>query len=265
MRPDEHHHVVKVLAFLAEQKVATGLQIEKYCFYGLSRSFAWKTIKKMRQARLIESTIVLNPNRRPFSVYQLTSDGFKELKIQSDLELEEIQIKSNSPKHDIILTDLRLFFSQVTECQHFVSENIIRSKILEDDVKEMSAFRSSRSDAVLQMVVDGRKVWLALEFERSRKSNERYIQRIRNWYQSENLPGILVVTEDEALTQIMSKIDSKTIPSLPRKVLFLSLNQLQNSMTKVKFVNCQNELLTFHLGKPFQPHYPILNQNAVRS
>ena len=261
---NQYHHFIRLLAFLAEQKIATGFQIEKYCFNGLSRSFAWKAIKKLRQSRLIDPLIILSPNSRPFSAYQLTNDGFKELKLQTGIDLEEIQIKSNSPQHDIALTDLRLLFSRIQECQYFISENVIRSKLLPDENNELAVFRSCRSDSAVRMTINKKDVWLALEYERSRKSLDRYVQRIKNWYQREDLPGILVATEDEPLAELMAKIDAKTIPQLPRKVLFFPKSRLHSATTEVKFINSQKEPLTFSLGKQRPQQYPILDQSFAK-
>lgn len=261
----KYHHFVRVLATLAQLKVASTRQIERHCFNKMSQSFVWDTVKKLRQADLIESKSILNPDARPFSAYFLTSKGFKELALQYPLGLEEIQLKSNSLQHDLVLTDLCLLFSQVRECNYFVSENIIRSKLLEEEVKEMAIFRSARSDSAVLMTVNGQKVWLALEYERSRKSFERYKQRLKSWYQTENLPGVLVVTEDESLAEIMAQIDSKTIPHLPRKVLFLPRNQINLQSKKLHFMNSKKEFLTFSLGESIKQFYPILDQNLARS
>ncbi len=261
---EKYHHFVRVLAFIAEQKVATAKQIENYCFSNSSQTLRWNTLNKLKKARLIEAKTMVAPSRRPYSVFSLTAEGFKELKIQSQLDLEEIQTKSNSPHHDAILTDLRLLFSRINECHHFISENIIRSKILEDDLGIIAIFRSNRCDSAVLMTVNGQRVWLALEYERSQKSRARYIQRIKNWYQAENLPGILLVAENNSLIETMSKIDATTLPHLPRKILYLSKADLQESAGEIKFFNCQKETLTFNLGKAMNIQYPILDQSFAK-
>ncbi len=262
---EKYHHFVRVLAFLAEQKVATAKQIENYCFSNSSQTLRWNTLNKLKKARLIEGKVMVAPSRRPYSVFSLTIEGFKELKIQSQLDLDEIQIKSNSPQHDATLTDLRLFFSRISDCHHFISENIIRSKILEDDLSQIATFRSNRCDSAVFMTVNDQKVWLALEYERSQKSRARYIHRIKNWYQAENLPGILLVAENDSLIELMSRIDSSTLPHLPRKILYLSKTKLQLATSEIKFFDCENSPLTFKLSKSLNIQYPILDQSFAKS
>lgn len=264
-KPEKYHHFVRVLAFIAEQKVATGKQVEKYCFHSSSRSLAWDTLKKLRSAQFVDTMTMLEPTERPYSAFYLTAEGFKELKLQSLLDLGEIQIKSNTPKHDVILTDLRLHFSRIQQCHYFVPENIIRSKILEDDVNEIAIFRSNRCDSAVFMTINDQKAWLALEYERSRKSQARYIQRFKNWYQAENLRGVLLVAENDSLIEVMTKIDAGTLPHLPRKILYLSIHNLQSATNEIKFFNSEMAPLTFTIGKSPNIQYPILDHNFAKS
>ena len=264
-KSEKYHHFVRVLAFIAEQKVATATQVEKYCFCNSSRSLAWDTLKRLRSAHLVDAMTMLGPTARPHSAFHLTVDGFKELKRQSLLDLEEIQIKSNTPKHDVILSDLRLFFSRIQQCHYFIPENIIRSKILEEDIKEIAIFRSNRCDSAVLMTINGQKAWLALEYERSRKSQARYVERIKSWYQAENLRGILLIAENDSLIEVMAKIDVATLPHLPRKILYLSKDKLQSATSEVKFFNSEKAPLTFTLGQSPNIQYPILDQSFAKS
>jgi DNA-binding PadR family transcriptional regulator len=257
----QYNYSLRVLAFLAEQKIATGHQIEKYCFYDASNAYAWTTLIKLRKAKLVErSELLLNGKRRRFGI-SLTKDGLNLLKEQSQVYLNELQIKSNTPIHDFNLSDIRLLFSSINECHYFIPENILRSKLLEEEVSGLATFRSHRCDAAVYINIGSKFAWLALEYERSKKSTERYKQRINSWYQAEDLPAILLITEDHLLIDTLSKIDLQTLPHLPRKILYLSKNNLLLHSGFFRFQNCKKEPLTFSISKKKNIYYPILDQN----
>jgi|GEM_PF-1550268 len=260
-RRAEYNYFLRVLAFLAEQKISTAKQIDKYCFFDASHSLVWKVLKQLRCAKLIEAKVIKQDNTRRYFAFSLTKDGLQELRNQGQLDLEDLQIKSNTPLHDIILTDLRLFFSKLKECELFVPENIIRSKVLEEELADLAIFRSHRSDSAVFMNMNGDRNWLALEYERNQKAHSRYENKIKGWYQSENLFGVLLVAENDALIQQMSKIETKILPHLSRKILYSSLSSIRSANSEVKFLNCQNKSLTFKLSGSLKNIYPILNQN----
>ena len=258
---NDYNYFLKVLAFLGEQKISLAKQIDKYCFFDGSHSLVWKVLKQLRSAKLIETKTVKKDHLRRSLSFSLTKNGLQELKDQGQLELEDLQTKSNTPIHDIILTDLRIYFSRIKECELFVPENIIRSKILEEELPELSHFRSLRSDSAVFINLSGDCNWFALEYERNQKAHTRYENKIKSWYQSENLYGVLLLAENETLIRKMSEIDSKIWPHLPRKILYLPMSSIYSNKAEVKFQNCKNESLTFKINNSLNTHFPILNQN----
>lgn len=259
--PYQYNHFLRVLSFLADAKISAARQLDPYCFFDVSHSYIWKVLKKLQQAKLIEEKKLRLGTARCFSGYSLSKSGFQELKEQGQLEIEDIQIKSNTPLHDIILNDLRLFFSRLSECEFFISENIIRSKILEEEIPELSIFRSRRSDAAALLNINGDRNWFAIEYERNQKSRSRYEQTIKNWYQDENLYCVLVVAENESVIQQMSSIELKILPHITRKILYLPLSNIYKNDINVPFVNCQKKSLPLKLSEILKVHHPILNQN----
>lgn len=204
------------------------------------------------------------PNIRPYSAYSLTPDGFKELKIQIALDLSDFQIKSNTPEHDLILTDLRIFFCKIKECHQFIPENIIRAKFLEEDLKALPVFRSIRADSAVLMTINNKNVWLSVEYERSQKAKSRYYKRIKSWYENENLSGVLLFSENKSLIQQMSDIDLAMLPHLHRKILYVTKDVVQSPTKEIKFYNCQGNPLTFNIGSNPSIQYPILDQSFAK-
>lgn len=263
--PEKYHHFIRVLSFLAEQKIATGKQIQDYCFPYSSRSLSWSTLKKLNNAKFIQTKVIRSPNVRPYFAYSLTPEGVKELKSHISIDLNEIQIKSNTPEHDLILTDLRILFCKIKECTYFIPENIIRAKYLEEELNSLSVFRSNRVDSAVLMMINSKSVWLSVEYERSQKTKLRYIKRIKSWYENENIPGVLLFAENKALVQQMSEIDVTILPHLPRKILYVIKDDTSSSSKEIKFHNCHGNPLTLNLNYNLNIKYPLLDQNFAKA
>jgi hypothetical protein len=138
----------------------------------------------------------------------------------------------------------------------------IRSKVLEEELVDLGIFRSHRSDSAVFMNMNGDRNWLALEYERNQK---RHIQdtkiRSRVGINQKICLVLLLIAENDALIQQMSKIEAKILPHLSRKILYSSLSRIRSASSEVKFLNCQNKSLTFKLSSSLKNIYPILNQN----
>lgn len=250
-----------MLDFLAAQKIATANQVESFCFSNNTRSYIWKVIKKLKEANLIISSGLRLDGKRQHFGYQLTSQGLDELRLYCSDDPGKLQIASNSPVHDITLTDIRILFSRIKECSFFLPENILATKIFEKDIAELSAFRSLRCDSAALLAINGKKTWLSVEFERSQKTLSRYKERLHKWYQAENISGILMITENQNLINKLSEIDRKTSPRLARKILYLSKAEALSANKQIQFFDCNNESLTFTLNDSLNAQYPILSQS----
>ncbi len=258
---ERHHAYVRVLAFLIEQKVATGPQIFQFCFHGLAKSYAWKTISALEKLKWIERSSTLGVRAAPTSIFSATKDGFYEFRKLIGFSLEKTQLQSNYPPHDIRLTHLRILFSRIKQCRLFLSENTIQMKIFEDEIPQLSIFRSLRADSAVSMALGQKEVWMSLEYERMAKSNVRYTERLKKWYQSEELDGVLLVAESELLKKSLIDLDLRVYPNLKRKILFSSLENLLAKDASPLFQTSTGQPMTRQISEHPNIHFPILDQN----
>ncbi len=257
----KYHPVVRILAFLAEQKIATIHQIHQFCFSGTTERNVRRFLTDLAKRNWIANQAILGKSLKPTLAYKLTDTGFEELKAIIGLETEKVQTRVNRREHDVALTDIRIRFGYAPKATIYLSENILQTGIFEGICPQLVHFKSGHHDGAVQLVVNDKKIWMAVEYERSDKTMDRNLERFRSWYQSEELNGILLIAEDESFMKRLIQIDRLTYPNLKRKVLFQHLAEFLQDKPSVSFVTSQERKLAFEFGKLLNTVYPILEQD----
>lgn len=261
----KYHPTVKVLAFLVEQKVAFIPQIYQYCFQGQSISYARKVLSFLERERLISRQSVLGSGSKFHLAFQVTPKGLQRVLSMAGLEPIKIQLKSNYQEHDVVLTDFRLRFAKCKEVLNFIPENLIQSKTLEPAYPQLVSFRAHRCDGSVQLLINGKIIWLAVEFERANKSSDKINDRVLKWYQSEELRGILLVAEDDELKRSLISVDRKTYPHQNRKVFFSTLSEMKSDDSSWKFQDSNGNKIILSQGSEINIFFPFLEQKLSKN
>lgn len=255
--------MLRVLALLFEQKVVSVSQVHQGCFSDSSKWYVYKVLERAKKDGLIVSRNLTSCGQQPIRVYSLSRSGFSELKAMTGLELERVQLLSPTPPHDLAVTELRLTFSRIMECKNIISENLLRTKLLEDSLADLVFLRASNVDMAIELEIKQKSIWMGVEFEQSGKSDVRYENKLKHWYQSEGLKGILLIVNGELLGNRLKRLDAKTYPNLPRKVLFARFEDVISGTELVRFETALGEPLILSMCKRINMKYPILDQSLA--
>lgn len=256
-----YHPIARIMAFLAEQKIASAHQIHQFCFPGKTDRNVRLFLATLTKRGWIGNQAVIGKSHKPMNAYKLTNNGFKELKSIIGLEIEKIQTRVNRREHDLVLTDIRIRFAHSPKARIYLSENLLQTGIFEGVCPQLAHFRSARNDGAVQLFISDSKIWMGVEYERSEKTKDRYIERFRNWYQSEELTGILLIAEDEPFMNRLIQIDRQAYPNFKRKILFQHLNGFLGSGASVTFTTSQGKEFSINFGSSMNTIYPILEQD----
>ncbi len=257
--------LVRILAFLLEQKVSTTVQIADYCTPEYKRRYVLCLLKSLIEAGLVSSKIISMDKASPVRIMSLTKAGLEELKLQSGLELDKVQIKSNYPLHDIQLASIRAQFGRIKECDVFLTENVLQSRILEDDIPDLTLFRAQRVDAVTRIIIGNRPIWTPVELERGHKGKLRYKERIKRIYQSDFLKAVLFICETPSLKEGLVQLEKDIYPNQKRRLLFCDLPTFLKSNSRIRFSTSDNDNLDLQIGPSLRSFYPILDQSFTHS
>ncbi len=248
----------RVLATLFEQKVCDFHQLKALCFGNLGSSMARKILAKMKDCHLVETNSYSRLGTMPINLYSLSPGGYKQLAWHCDHLPDYKQIKSNYREHDLALSDIRIAFQYLKECEYFLSENVLRSKILESSSTAIANIRTVNADAAILLNFDGAQIWSSVEYERSLKSNDRYIERFKRLYSNSDLKLTIFITENQQIQDILRKIESEIYPNIERKVLFGTYNDLISNNSIATVSTTSGVFVDFHKDKNKEIFLPTL-------
>lgn len=258
---EKYPPTLRVLSFLLEQKIALIPQIHTFCFPGKTERYARHVISKMIEQQLIQFQAIQRSSLKPLTALQATKKGLEEFQLITGIKIGKVQLNAHSRMHDAELTNLRILFSGVEQCQSYVTENVIQSKMFEDIYPDLLIFRTHHSDAGVCLDIRNSKIWLPVEFERTDKTIERTSEKLSRWYQNEDLRGIIVVTEDSILKQKLVRIDRDIYPNIGRKIIFSTIDNIKSAKTEVILENSKQEKLILRKSSRLKNHFPFLDQD----
>ena len=147
--------------------------------------------------------------------------------------------------HDEVIGTSLLTLKRHGVCQKWITEKELKANFSKEYQMEKQAFGAKYPDAIFEMPFDG-KVWIvALEYERTGKSIQRYKSIFREYEKFSSLSQILYIVEDLAIKRrVESGLLSAGIESVSKKVGFIDAVQwkadpfkasIQKGLTKTSF------------------------------
>jgi hypothetical protein len=147
--------------------------------------------------------------------------------------------------HDEVIGTSLLTLKRHGVCKKWITEKELKANFSKEYQMEKQAFGAKYPDAIFEMPFDG-KVWIvALEYERTGKSIQRYKSIFREYEKFSSLSQILYIVEDLAIKRrVESGLLSAGIESVSKKVGFIDAVQwkadpfkasIQKGLTKTSF------------------------------
>lgn len=251
MRPNTKikKHVIttrdlKMLEFIIESKLASRDQLNMMFFKNSNCvRVINRRLNKLLQRNLI-TRIGVQINDRFLYCYRITEDGLNAVQSNLRLGLLKTPERSEKPHHDLTLVDIRNKFSTFTEVIDYLTENALQSFdicILDSYLLE---FKQYNSDAAIQVKINNKIFWLALEFENTLQSFDKLEKKVANIYNS-NINAVLLVCKNSSMQEAFQRIEKmhiKSTATLP-KIYYQQLNVLLEASQGISFKNILGQFL----------------------
>jgi len=208
----------EVLKLLLESKVASRDQIAKYVFGDRSINTVNIRLKKLDRAKLIRG-FSLTRKPKSQSAYSLTKLGLSVLKPNLPYGFTGATISSECVSHDTDLIDIRKKLESQSSVNRTLSENVLNSCQEYSENLELRPFVAANCDGVVDIEIEDSRVFLGLEYERSRQSSLRYEKKIRQYYSS-LVGGVLYVCQNQSVLRKLAQVDQKIGTELSRESIF---------------------------------------------
>ena len=237
----------EVLLAIFKSKILTLEMIYKFFFSGSTKSNTCRRLQQLIQhGYLLPKPVCID--RRRLSAFSLTPLGVKEIDRLLDYEVTHRYYISDSVDHDLDLVEIDDVVKRFNAVQKVLSESELQSCTNYTKIRDLVPFVKLRSDRVLSVESDNGLEYVALEYERSVKSQKRNIGKLQDYYSKARIPAVFYVCKDHSVARALSKVDAEITKDRKSKVYFSTLSELQEATAKVTFQRHDGYTIDFKLN-----------------
>lgn len=232
---------IRLLKYLHAVKVATYRQIHRDIYPDLKLKTVYNRVAKITKLKLISSSYdrLGLPVEKVMSV---SKQGFN--KFVADGKENRIELKSDAIIHDIGLVDIRHVMTTRKKVLSYHTENQIQTWWKGSHIHDQSLIANFNSDAIALISLSDSKIWASIEYEASKKAEERYEAIVKKYYQSSEIPLVLYICEDEGIMNQIKNVEKKYYDGQYPK-LFYQLKQNIIKNDEVLLMNRDQKILEF--------------------
>ncbi len=199
----------KVLKFVFSYRVVTFEQISRKFFAKSHFTIASRRVRKMVEERLLKQ-IPSHKDGRLIKCLGITEKGLKLVCEDWEFEIDNPYFKSESPIHDFHLAELGTRFESLTLFEHFYPENLLQSSTAFQGDPMFRDLVRLNSDAVLLLKdQNGDQLVYAVEYEASKKSPSRYVDKLGSYYQVGSIDGLLYICSSQMIADAVARADKQ--------------------------------------------------------
>lgn len=234
----------KLFQYLFENKIASRRQITRDIFVNISKQTINRRLQKLRDNKYLNVHTVLLKNIVTF-VYFVTPKGIREIKDQYRHLITGKTLKSNSPYHDLNLVDIRFQMNRLGLVNNYFSENVLQCCEEFSWSDSFKHFVNLNCDGVMELKTPKGPFLVALEYDFSDKSAERYRSKLLEYYVSLDIRVVLYICENKFIYNLLKRIDQEVCENgFKSKIFYCLRKNIHNCAKGITFTNINNDIFT---------------------
>lgn len=225
----------RIFEVLFENRVMSANQIARDVFPKISQQTVSRRLTKLFKFGFLERISFANSRGKYVSLFSNSDKSINVLKRSYKSEITSEIVKSDSIAHDLDLVDIRSVIQKKKSVATYLSENVLQSCKEYSETEQFGPFVRKNTDAVVEIVKNGSRITVGLEYEKSEKALDRYTKKLLAYYADPNTLVILFICSNERIIRQIASAESEIGKSeRPRCFFALAENVLS-----------ENELCTF--------------------
>ncbi len=198
---------LEIMRYVFLFRVVTYDQIRRKFFPKNAGSAARKRIRDLCDAHFLKSFYV-QKNKRSLKCVSLCEGAWPSIESYWPFEVDKPYFKSESVEHDIRLAEVVMRLEGLTVFVDFKTENLLQSSSsIADDPAYRDLVNIQADGALTLKDPHGHSYLYAIEFEISKKANERYRQKLSGYYQAGSLDGVIYICGNQEIADVIAKTD----------------------------------------------------------
>lgn len=214
--------------------------IQRY-FSKTDESAAYRRIRALCAERFLKQEYVPLGNRAIKSV-SVTEQAWPIISEQWSIDIDSPHFKSESPYHDIRMADVAARFERLTSFRSLMTENLLQSSSALAENPLYRDLRLLQADGALSLNgPDGRPYLYGIELEVSKKTQERYNEKLTSYYRASGIDGVVYVCSNQEIMNLVARSD-RQIRTGKDSIVYLGLeSSVLESKEKIYFKNVESK------------------------
>lgn len=213
-------------------------------FLKIARQTVSRRLVKLAEHDFLERRLVDNRRGKGESVYLNTPAALKEIQDCYTHQVSKPLCKSDSVEHDLQLVDLRRRIQAFPSVTGYFTENMLQACGKFGDLESIEPFVRNNTDVVLEVLKNGKKVTIGLEFERSEKAFERYTRKLVSYHSDVRTPIIFYICTTARIRETIAQAESGIIGKNPPRCFFAMAEDVLRHEGKCTFVSINGDKIT---------------------
>lgn len=226
--------------YLFVHKIATANQINRDIFGISDLDTVVKRLRTLVRHHFLRRTTIDNP--LPRFAYYLASGTFQKY-LAERIRFQWRQLKSDTRHHDIVLVDIKKRFTGCERVLSYFTENAMESALDCPPSFPVKSFVEMHADAGIIFKVKDRTFNMAIEYEASPKSADKYIAHFTAYNIRNEIQGVIYIVKEPSLRKRLAEIEKPLSQNRRPKVFFGDLSDVLNPDKKLTFINNTQDIL----------------------
>ncbi len=161
--------------------------------------------------------------------------------------VDQPHYKSESPDHDVRMTEIVMRFEKLKSYGSFFTENLLQSSSALAEDPRFRDLEKIQPDGILTVQDQNGAVRIyAVELELSRKSLELYRQKFIDYYLARGIDGVLYISSKRDIEGVIAKIDQEFSHDRSSIVRFAFEQAVISDIPKLCFSNQKEPLVELY-------------------
>jgi len=226
--------------YLFLHKIATVVQIDRDVFRLGDLPHVHRRIRTLVKHGYLKTTTTTQRGRPKFAYY-LSDRAFQSF-IADRTQRQWAQLKSDSPDHDVVLTDIRRRFLELKNLRQFITENAIEAELDCSKGLPVHAFQEMHSDGAAVYIAKGETFYIAIEYEDAQKAKARYAEHLAAYYVRNEIDCVIYVVREPSLRNVLVEVDESLSHDRNSKLFVGNLADVLNPKKSLIFKNSHKEI-----------------------
>lgn len=219
-------------------------QISTECFPSVSRQNVARRLVKLTRYGFLERRIVCSVETGDFPAYAIAPKALEVVRARYPFSIVKEYCKSDSVEHDVELVNVRNRLRSFRSVVGYYTENMLQACEDFSGTDVFAAFKKQNTDAAVEIRKNGKVTVVGLEFERSEKSFERYVRKLRGYYLDSRTAVILYVCRSIAIQKVLKRAEASVMGRNRPRCFFVLLGDVLQTNEKCIFTNLNGDTIT---------------------